>query len=137
MYQKKALLTQWRANLAAILANRTTGWKQLVVQLGNKLLQREGEEGAAHVAYLLSSHFDAFAKEAESTCPMLLGLHLHNRLLLGMCAYVYTSVSHKLIYNYPPHSMDSYYHFACFVHLYLFVHVSFFLFIFLFKKNKK
>jgi hypothetical protein len=38
------LVSQWRANLAGLLSNRTSGWRKLVTQLGHRLLQEHHHE---------------------------------------------------------------------------------------------
>ena len=48
-----ALLTHWRTNLAAMIANRAPGCEQLMLELGDRLLQEIRDPFAAHIAYLL------------------------------------------------------------------------------------
>jgi len=82
---KPVLLTQWRANLAAVLANRTTGWKDLVIQLGRRLLTEEFDVPSAHVAFLIANFIDPFAAASQSESPMLLGSQMIDQSTLGTC----------------------------------------------------
>ena len=55
------LLTQWRSNLASLIANRPKGWRKLASELGDALLLSENAHGstdgataAAHCCYVVS-----------------------------------------------------------------------------------
>lgn len=63
------LKNSWRYQLASIMSNQTSGWEQIVLALGDRLLQLKQVQ-AAHLCYLLSC--SPFGSPSESTTRLVL-----------------------------------------------------------------
>ena len=76
------LRREWRSHLAAIISNRTTGWDQIAVSLGDRLRDL-GEITAAHFCYMVCG-CSVSAPASQNSKMTLLGCSLSEMDLLLM-----------------------------------------------------